>query len=823
MNIGVTGTATDGVLSPAQFSARNERQLLCVERVVNYLQGRNKEENHPAVGMPTGFGKGHVIARLIDRNEHKKILLIAGTKDILRRQTTENLSEFDWIALKDFVDTEFGEGYSISVLPDLSGDVVVTIWQGLAAYLRRNKEPEKFGLAIIDEVHNAGTQSRLELLRQLNPDNIVGLTATAYRSSGELRAPEEYGFTVVDTMTLPECIREYWLSSLVGKAINMGIVLPEDARRGGNLNFKIVNRELRKHPDLYKEIARKVIPYIDDGKKTVIAVNRVRQEACVIARELMSQGIKVGLAVNNVATRALSNEFITLDAIERYKLPASDPRSIQVLISCQVIGEGFDEPSTECIVWAAPTLSGLRYTQVMGRGARQCPGKRYCLVLDFVYMIESYGYSMNFAQFFQYDHLQEMEGGFFYLGPDLSGLSSLAKYKELDAPIPRDTLSTLLFPESGDWLNPHQIIPIIAKSWAWINKYIPATGITGEERRAENGRIFVHYPPEIVNALQELLEVPEAGDWLTVSGISAKTGKGDQSINKVIAELGIKGEERLGKTGRFQHYSPEDVEKIISQLDAYPSSNGWITINTLMGQIPKSQNWIEAQLERMEIPWELRRGEHGVCKHYHPDTLEVVRAQIPQIPAMGDWITIEAIYARIKRWKHCLSEKLAEMGYEPEERITPGGKIHQCYPPVVIEKLAEGVSTVKDADGWITANDIADADGIKRPPTSVKTILGRLGVASEKRRIPQGRVVDTYPPDSLEKVRQYLSNLVPIGNWNTIPMLVAEFPEIGEFRIKKALEEMNIGSEERQILSGQVCKAYPPKSIEALRSYFAIN
>ena len=53
-----------------------------------------------------------------------------------------------------------------------------------------------------------------------------------------------------------------------------------------------------------------------------------------------------------------------------------------------------------------------------GRGARRCPGKAYCLVVDFVYLIEGYGYSMNFAQFFKKTEIKQLEGGFMYIGPN---------------------------------------------------------------------------------------------------------------------------------------------------------------------------------------------------------------------------------------------------------------------------------------------------------------------------------------------------------------------------------------------------------------------
>jgi hypothetical protein len=58
-------------------------------------------------------------------------------------------------------------------------------------------------------------------------------------------------------------------------------------------------------------------------------------------------------------------------------------REIQVLCNCMIVVEGFDAPSTECILMARPTKSHGLLTQIIGRGLRPYPGKEDCLVLLF--------------------------------------------------------------------------------------------------------------------------------------------------------------------------------------------------------------------------------------------------------------------------------------------------------------------------------------------------------------------------------------------------------------------------------------------------------
>jgi len=59
-----------------------------------------------------------------------------------------------------------------------------------------------------------------------------------------------------------------------------------------------------------------------------------------------------------------------------------------VLCNVAVLTEGFDDPGVSCIAMARPTRSEGLYAQCVGRGTRQSPGKKDCLILDFVDLSE---------------------------------------------------------------------------------------------------------------------------------------------------------------------------------------------------------------------------------------------------------------------------------------------------------------------------------------------------------------------------------------------------------------------------------------------------
>ena len=58
----------------------------------------------------------------------------------------------------------------------------------------------------------------------------------------------------------------------------------------------------------------------------------------------------------------------------------------KVVCNCNVLTEGFDDPTTSAVLLARPTKSRGLYVQMVGRGLRLAPDKKDCLVLDFADM-----------------------------------------------------------------------------------------------------------------------------------------------------------------------------------------------------------------------------------------------------------------------------------------------------------------------------------------------------------------------------------------------------------------------------------------------------
>src|SRR3989344_966254 len=450
LSFGLTGDGEkDGVLTPEQQELLNKIQSSAARSVINYLDQMSVGDPYPMVAMATGIGKGNIIHQVIFetiRNKpDSKILVIAGTKLVLVDQTqdalrgyqqyydesedVEVLPEQDIKDEEDSLQDEAGFLYTVGKYGTKSTVEVATIQTLQAEKNKAALKYEDYDLVIVDEVHNIGTQKRVDLINGFS--KIVGFTATPYRHTGHLKAPDQYGFTIIESLPLPEAQNLRLLPPLCGIQIETKDLVEDiPMTRSGKIDFKKLEKILKDSPDLRPYIANRITQMISgEGKhyKTVVAVNFV-WEAQELAQLLYNNGLKVGVAINQQAGELIhTREIPALDSIDRYKLPHSDPNAIQVLISPYVASEGFDAPFTEALVWASPTDSSLRYTQYTGRLARRAPGKAYGVVVDCLYQTSQYNWSYSFGMWMK-GSVKTLDSGMLYLGPeqDIKGLGSLA-------------------------------------------------------------------------------------------------------------------------------------------------------------------------------------------------------------------------------------------------------------------------------------------------------------------------------------------------------------------------------------------------------------
>lgn len=296
------------------------------------------------VVIPTGGGKTVIFAHICKRLP-VKTLVIAHTRELLL-QAKKTLSQV------------------------LENPSIVDIKSIQLVSRKKNLEKireNKYEMVIIDECHRGAANSYINLVNEIRPKYIIGATATPFRSDGKNLFPV-FG-KQIESVTLFDLIEMGFLSDFVGYRAKTNTSLRGiSTQKGDFISSKLsaVINVKNRNDLIVKEYLKRCA-----GKKCLAFCASLQH-----AKDLSKTFIEMG-----IPSEAIHGY---LDPIKRNQI-IQDFREnkIQILTNYQILTEGFDDPSIECLIIGRPTLSKGLYMQMIGRGSRIYPGKEVCSVLEF--------------------------------------------------------------------------------------------------------------------------------------------------------------------------------------------------------------------------------------------------------------------------------------------------------------------------------------------------------------------------------------------------------------------------------------------------------
>jgi DNA repair protein RadD len=240
--------------------------------------------------------------------------------------------------------------------------------------VRRLKGMPPPALLIIDEGHHA-TASQYAAIREMWPNaRILGVSATPSRTDGQGLGE------VFDTLIIGPSIRtlidQGHLAPVEVYAPPLKADLSGIHRQMGDYNTheaaaamdrSVVTGDAIEH---YKRLA--------SGRRAIAFVTTLTHAAHV--RDRFVEG--------GIASEVIDGKMATEDRDDLLRRFAAG--SVMVLVSCQVIEEGFDCPAAEVAILLRPTESIRLFLQQVGRIMRPMPGKT-ATVLDHVGVTEKLG------------------------------------------------------------------------------------------------------------------------------------------------------------------------------------------------------------------------------------------------------------------------------------------------------------------------------------------------------------------------------------------------------------------------------------------------
>ena len=318
----------------------------------------------------TGTGKTVVAAvdyaRLAAASGHRpRLLFLAHRREILERSRDTFRH-----ALQD---GSFGELAVAGQVPNKFDHVFASI-QGAANLIDR-VGPAHFRHVVVDECHHLPAKSYQDVIPRLEPDQLVGLTATPERQDGKSLLPDFDGRVAAELRLWHALDRQ-----LLVPFDYYGISDGTDLR---HVRWSRTGYDASELASLYTGHAARADLVLAQLGRRVANPNRIRALGfCVSVEhaEFMAQHFsKHGLPA--LAVHGDTPDDIRVDAPRRLR-----EREVNILFTCDLYNEGVDLPFVDTLLFLRPTMSATLFMQQLGRGLRLDPAskKTSCLVLDFI-------------------------------------------------------------------------------------------------------------------------------------------------------------------------------------------------------------------------------------------------------------------------------------------------------------------------------------------------------------------------------------------------------------------------------------------------------
>lgn len=320
--------------------------------------------------MATGTGKTIVFSQLYEKLKSRlpgQMLVIAHTEKLVK-QNAKRMSE---VNPSLHVGIEMAGSSADPVCSDVISASVQTLGRKDTKRIERFNW-DKIDKIVIDEAHhgiNDGYGRILAAAGSLREDThkiLIGTTATPNRPDG---SPLSDLFEkVAYVYSIRQAIKDGWLVPIRGFRTVTTTSLDGVSKSDGDF----VKSELAATVNNAARNTQIVEAWLKlaSTRKTMAFTVDI-QHAKDLAEEYCKHGI---------AAEAIWGD----DPDQDEKIKRYDNGTTQVLCNCNLFVEGYDDPSIACIVLARPTMSGILFTQMVGRGTRLFEGKIDLLVLDVV-------------------------------------------------------------------------------------------------------------------------------------------------------------------------------------------------------------------------------------------------------------------------------------------------------------------------------------------------------------------------------------------------------------------------------------------------------
>lgn len=356
---------------PGAATGLEVQPFLHQEEMLEDLEAeRLKGFSHNLVVAATGTGKTVIAAldykRLCEAaGRDLKLLFVAHRQEILKQamRTCRDVMQ----------DGAFGELYVGDHKPKDWKHIFASV-QSLSSLGIEQLEPDFFDVVVIDEFHHAMAPTYRRLLDHLQPQQLLGLTATPERGDGVDVAKQFFDGRTASELRLWDALDADLLVPFHYFGVSDDVDLSQLEWKRGNYDVTQLN-------NLYTGNDARAAKVIRELRDKVTSTDRMRAIGfCVSvqhAHYMAEVFNRAGIA--SVAVDGSTDDTDRAAALERLRR-----REINCIFAVDLFNEGLDLPQVDTILMLRPTQSATIFLQQLGRGLRRAEGKAVLTVMDFI-------------------------------------------------------------------------------------------------------------------------------------------------------------------------------------------------------------------------------------------------------------------------------------------------------------------------------------------------------------------------------------------------------------------------------------------------------
>ena len=317
---------------------------------------------------PPGSGKTVIGCAIIAQRKVSTLILVH--RQELLEQWKKRITEFLGISSKEI-------GVLSGTKKKLTGKIDVASMHSLRHVEDIVEIAQNYSQIIIDECHHIPAKTFEDILKRIPARYILGLTATPYRKDG------------LEKILFQQCGPvKHEIITADGGVLSKSVVIHETGFKtpdeiGHRPPYQVLINYLVNDESRNQKIAKLTIESIQKGHFPLLVSDR-KDHLDQISVEFKKQ----------VDALAMELEIIRLDgdltskqrklALEQIETALNAKKSLLLMSTGSLIGEGFDLPELDALILATPLSFEGRMVQYAGRIHRLAEGKTKVEIIDFV-------------------------------------------------------------------------------------------------------------------------------------------------------------------------------------------------------------------------------------------------------------------------------------------------------------------------------------------------------------------------------------------------------------------------------------------------------